>query len=64
MIRLAVEEYCHNCLEFEPKSSTSTLCADNSEKIVNTTVTCKHINRCRAIKRYLEKENKKDERFD
>lgn len=63
MIRLAVEEYCHNCLEFEPKSST-TLCTDDLGRVVNTTVTCKHINRCRAIKRYLEKENKKDERFD
>lgn len=61
MIRLSVEEYCHNCLEFEAKSSTSTLCADNAVKIANTTVTRKHINRCRAIKRYLEKENKKDE---
>ena len=67
MIELKVEEYCHNCPDFKAvviKSGGVTAhydWANGSELVVSptyTTIHCAHDARCRAVKRYLEKQQK------
>lgn len=70
MIRLDVQEYCHNCLDFEAdvqapeKQYIDDLTRfinnmDSNIRISDAIVRCAHRNRCAAIKRYLEKEKEK-----
>ena len=65
-INLKVEEYCHNCPDFEPvKNTIHTSVLDlnhmtNSHEkrdVYNTTIECKHKKRCAAQMRYLQKQN-------
>ena len=60
MITLKVEEYCHNCPEFEPdvdkneveyfeSDPTSFMRQEKRTVMCDTTVTCQHRNRCAAI---------------
>lgn len=68
MIKLKVEEYCHDCPDFEADVvKTDKVCVSNYDWLtdsrveltrVETIVTCSHANRCRAVKRYLEKQQK------
>lgn len=65
MIVLDVDEYCQcNCLDFEADvepASRSVLMADFEEvkeSFTPTYVRCKHRNRCKAVKRYLERQGK------
>ena len=68
MIKLKVEEYCHNCPDFEADvTKTDKVYASNYDWLTDsrveltrsdTIVTCAHANRCRAVKRYLEKQQK------
>lgn len=67
MIELKVEEYCHDCPDFEAdviKRGGMTAHCDwpnGSELVVSpsyTTIHCAHAARCRAVKRYLEKRQK------
>ena len=59
MIKLLVKDYCHNCPEFEPHFSKTEWYGDTSWCRTDTDITCKHAERCKEIKRYLEKEIKK-----
>jgi hypothetical protein len=69
MIELNVKEYCENCTEFEPETQTNVqhACFDDfmrgPEVIVsaNTSVTCKHAQRCECIREFIEKEMKKEQ---
>lgn len=74
MITLRVEDYCHDCPDFEAdvnKEEVSTAMWDDVMKkwdfpVINcTTIYCKHRYKCHALKEHLEKkaskENKKDE---
>lgn len=59
MIELKVEEYCHNCPDFEADVVKNRI----RDVVVfvdytDTTITCAHAARCRAVKRYLEKQSK------
>ena len=61
MIKLDIQDYCHDCLEFEADVERGQKClmysmADTMVHQTDTIVRCKHRNRCKAIKRYLEKE--------
>lgn len=59
MIKLFVEDYCHNCPDFDPYVSKTELECDMGRYCTNTDITCKHAERCEEIKKYLEKEIKK-----
>lgn len=50
MIKLNVEEYCHNCPNFEPV--TNQLFADNKYQV--TVIICRDKFRCDSIKSYLK----------
>lgn len=66
MIKLEVQEYCHNCLDFDadvlsPEKTVTTLYTNDGESfehvdISDTIVRCKFRRRCEAIKRYLKKQ--------
>lgn len=58
MIILDVEKYCHECPEFEADVCSSPIYNNDTHIETRHTIYCKHCNRCRAIKRHLEKENK------
>lgn len=65
MIELKVEEYCHDCPDFEADvlkhGDTKGYYDFSGELVVTpsyTIVYCAHANRCRAVKRYLEKKQK------
>lgn len=55
MISLDVENYCHNCSEFEPDCQTIKYMSDG-KIIVDTLVKCEHKDRCRNIKTYIEQQ--------
>lgn len=71
MIRLEVQEYCHNCLDFDadvvnPEKTITILHDYYGEPvehidISDTIVRCKYRNRCEAIKRYLKKGENHDQ---
>ena len=65
MIKLRVEEYCHNCPNFSAKVTVKEeeLCTgidmnDPPVRICDTLVTCAHAKRCEGITRYLRKATK------
>lgn len=58
MIRLEVEEYCQDCLDFLPDVKKPTRYEDfygEDTVIGDTYVRCSNRKRCDAIKRFLEK---------
>lgn len=63
MIRLAVEPYCEDCLVFDPDvdSPQKMYCGDDLVSQTDTIIRCSHRYRCAGIKRYLEREMKKEE---
>ena len=61
MIKLDIQEYCQECLDFEPdveRPTREVLRSSEGDIVIqsDTMVRCKYRNRCKAIKRYLEKE--------
>lgn len=62
MIRLNIEEYCHQCLDFTPDVIPPTRSADeNGEHIqTDTIIQCKYRKRCAGIKRFLEQQTKEE----
>lgn len=64
MIRLEVEEYCENCLDFLPDVKKPGRGEDffgEDTVLGDTLVRCSNRKRCEAIKRYLEKQVGGDE---
>jgi hypothetical protein len=57
MIRVEVEEYCSECLDFQPDvEKPQKLYADITEiTVTDTVIRCSNRNRCRNIERYLRK---------
>ena len=53
MIEVEVERYCQNCEEFEPRCYTGVSYRYNKsgdmERIVRTTIYCRHREKCQAI---------------
>ena len=70
MIELHVKEYCKNCTEFEPETQTDVnrvyfndfMCGPEEIVYANTSVTCKHAQRCERIREFIEKEMKKEQK--
>lgn len=63
MIRLNVEEYCHQCMDFDPDVTEPVRAfgADGKEIILtDTIVQCEHRRRCEAIKKYLIRQAKEE----
>lgn len=57
MIRVDVEDYCHECMDFNPDviSPTKEFCYDKGEVVLtDTIIKCEYRKRCAGIKRYLE----------
>ena len=50
MIKLFVEDYCHNCPDFDLYVSKAELECDMGRYCTNTDITCKHAERCEEIK--------------
>lgn len=61
-IVLEVEDYCQECADFDADvSSPERMRTAKGEAIMSDTlVRCAYRNRCRAIKRYLEKQKAKE----
>lgn len=64
-IRLEVQEYCSECLDFTPditKPERSTAYNDRNEVVysqqTDTIVACKYAKRCENIKKYLSRQMK------
>lgn len=58
MIKLLVEDYCHECRGFEADvKRTTALCSDGT-RYNETTIKCANHKRCEDMKRYLEKQLK------
>lgn len=55
MIKLDVEDYCQECLDFDPEKES--VCLYSGDKICQciTTVRCKHRNRCKNIMQWFVK---------
>ena len=49
MVYTEFEKYCENCDELEPEVDKSVSKNINGEKIVNSTIRCKHRQRCKSI---------------
>jgi hypothetical protein len=66
MIRIEVEEYCHQCLDFTPDvtppNRMTVWGGDGSENVTwsDTIIKCKYCKRCSSIKRYLEQQMKEE----
>ena len=61
-IKLEVEEYCQECADFDADVSSPERMRNAKHEVVmsDTIVRCSYRNRCRAIKRYLEKQKAKE----
>lgn len=64
MIRVDVEEYCHQCLDFHPDVIPPTKMTWSMESegrtIGDTVIKCEYRKRCAGIKRYLENQAKNE----
>lgn len=62
MIRLEVEGYCQQCMDFSPEvTKAKRLLGPEGEDLGylgHTVVRCEHRQRCANIKRYLERQAK------
>ena len=66
MIRIEVEGYCQQCLDFTPDVTAPTKMSvwgsDGAETVsqTDTIIKCKYCKRCSNIKRYLEQQMKEE----
>lgn len=64
MIRLEVEDYCHECLDFTPdvikpeREVSEDIKGKHHVAYTDTIIQCKHKRRCAGIKRFLEQQAK------
>lgn len=64
MIRLDIEKYCHECLDFTPdvikpeREVTEDIKGKRHISYTDTIVQCKYRKRCAGIKRFLEQKIK------
>lgn len=62
MIKLEVEEYCHNCPHFKPEVKNIETFYFNMDKQIEQHVTCKHCEICAQIAEHIK--NKIKRRID
>lgn len=62
MIKVEVEEYCQQCLDFTPDVTKPErlYTADNPDGFImsDTIIRCEYRKRCAGIKRYLDQQSK------
>ena len=56
MIKLGLEAYCKDCIEFTPILENRERIYFNDREACNNVVICQYKKRCAAIERYLRKE--------
>jgi hypothetical protein len=63
MIKLDVEGYCQNCLDFNPVvvRPTRIIHHDGETEFGDALVQCENRKRCAGIKRYLDQQKAKEE---
>jgi hypothetical protein len=63
MIRIEVEGYCQDCLDFTPEvfKANRVVTPEGEITIGHTTIVCEYRNRCANIKRYLTRQQAKEE---
>ena len=64
MIKIEVEGYCQNCLNFQPdviRPERLRMGNDGTPTSGDTIVRCEYRQRCAGIKRYLEHQMKKEQ---
>lgn len=59
MIRVDVEDYCHECRNFNPVATIATRTGENGEWS-DTVVRCEHRKHCLGLVRYLESQLKSE----
>lgn len=63
MIRFSVEDYCHDCPDFEAEVNKTLLRSNSIVISTDTCITCKHKDKCLQIYRYMmATENKKGDK--
>ena len=63
MIKVEVEEYCHNCMDFEADvTKPERLYSLSGDDVVfsDTVIHCKYRKRCAGIIRYLDRQTKEN----
>ena len=60
-VNTRIDDYCHDCPEFESDCQESCYYSDNEKRIKDVYITCKHRNKCVNIRNYLEKIFKPEE---
>ena len=70
-IRFVVNEYCGNCNEYEPEVEREQIAyrddlafLPKTEYMSETTIRCKHSQRCGSMLEYLEREKNKETKDD
>lgn len=58
MIRLKVEEYCHDCRHFVPELDTNSIFENGYYVTTDTTIRCEFWDRCAVIARHMEEKRK------
>ena len=58
MITLHVEDYCHNCPDFEAETISTPVYTSDSyiPQFVNTGIYCAHCGRCKQIADHIRRE--------
>ncbi len=68
-IRLEVQQYCSNCLDFEPDVTKPERVNLYSHDVPvygtfgDTIIHCKNANRCASLVRYLNRQNVKEDKY-
>ena len=62
MIKIDVEDYCHRCSEFGPEADIPTVYLTENRPLVlgDIIVQCVHREKCRNIRRHLERTIQKE----
>lgn len=63
-IKIEVEDYCHECPEFEADVDTTTLYAGGGAVTVSHAIRCEKRERCSAIERYLRIREKLEQYYE
>lgn len=63
MIKIDVEDYCHQCQDFHPDAvqATKVMSANGEYILTDTLVRCEYRKRCASLMRYLSNQNRGDE---
>ena len=59
MIKLQIEKYCHDCPEFEAQVDKAYF-LHLIDPEIHTVVTCRHRGKCECIRKYVEREERKE----